>query len=322
MKLAGKIALVAGATRGAGRAIAVALGEAGATVICTGRSTRATRSATPVQRDTAFVLASRPETIEDTADLVTARGGRGVAVRVDHTVTAEVEALAARISAEHGGLDIVVNDIWGGEELVQHGVPFWQLDLDKALALLQRALYGHLVNARLMVPLVLARGGGLVVEVTDGAGLHYRYNLVYDLCKIGAIRLAFGMAEELRPHGVTAVALTPGFLRSEAMLDHLGVTEASWRDAAKEDPHFGASESPAFVARALVALATDPDKLARSGRALSSWGLARDYGFTDADGSRPDWGAHCVGEAFAAEERASAQRFVGGTSNGAGTGAE
>ena len=312
MKLAGKIALVAGATRGAGRAIAVALGEAGATVICTGRSTRATRPAAPVQRSDAFVLARRPETIEDTADLVTARGGRGVAIRVDHTVTAEVEALATRISAEHGGLDIVVNDIWGGEELVQHGVPFWQLDLDKALALLQRALYGHLVNARLMVPLMLGRGG-LIAEITDGAGLHYRYNLVYDLCKIGAIRLAFGMAEELRPHGLTAVALTPGFLRSEAMLDHLGVTEASWRDAAKQDPHFLASESPAYVARALVALASDPDKLARSGHALSSWGLARVYGFTDADGSRPDWGAHCVGEAFAAEEQASARRFIDAT---------
>ena len=186
--------------------------------------------------------------------------------------------------------------------------------------MLQRALYGHLVNARLMVPLMLGRGGGLIVEITDGAGLHYRYNLVYDLCKIGAIRLAFGMAEELRPHGVTAVALTPGFLRSEAMLDHLGVTEANWRDAAKEDPHFLASESPAFVARAVVALAADADKLARSGHALSSWGLAREYGFTDADGSRPDWGAHCVGEAFAAEEQASARRFVEGTS--IGTGAE
>lgn len=291
--LAGKIALVAGATRGAGRGIAVALGEAGATVWCTGRSTRAD-TGRGAGRGAPFELARRPETIEETAELVGARGGTGIAARVDHTDPAQVAALIARIEAEHGRLDVLVNDVWGGDELVEWGRPYWELAADRGFAMVDRVLRSHFLTARAALPLMLARGGGLVVEITDGDFLGYRGNLFYDLAKQVPIRLAFDLTADLAMHdrrGVTAVALTPGFLRSEAMLDHFGVTEATWRDAIAANPHFAESETPAFVGRAVAALAADPQIATRAGAMLSSWQLAREYGFTDVDGRRPDWGA-------------------------------
>ncbi len=289
--LEGKIAVVAGATRGAGRGIATMLGEAGATVYCTGRSTRAGR-ATPPQTGVDFQLAGRPETIEETAEMVTGQGGLGIAVRVDHTVPGEVEALFARVQAEQGRLDLLVNDVWGGDELSEWGLPFWQLDLKKGLLMQERAVHSHIITSRYGVPLLLEGKGGLVVEITDGDGQAYRGNLFYDLAKVSAIRLAYAMAEELRPHGVAAVALTPGFLRSEAILDHFGVTEANWQEGAQKDPHFIASETPAYIGRAVAALAADPDIMAKSGRALSTWDLSEEYGFTDIDGRQPHWGRY------------------------------
>jgi NAD(P)-dependent dehydrogenase (short-subunit alcohol dehydrogenase family) len=280
--LAGRVALVAGATRGAGRGIAVALGAAGATVYCTGRSTATARSAM-----------NRPETIEETAARVTAAGGRGIAVAVDHLVPDEVRRLVERIAADGGGrLDVLVNDIWGGDPLTRWDVPFWEHPLEDGLRLLRVALETHLITSWHAVPLLVARGRGLVVEVTDGADARYRGSLFYDLAKSGTIRLALGQAEELRPHGVTAVAVTPGFLRSEAMLDHFGVTADGWRDAVARDPHFAYSETPAYVGRAVAALAADPDVARWSGQALASWQLAKAYGFADADGTRPDWGRY------------------------------
>jgi NAD(P)-dependent dehydrogenase (short-subunit alcohol dehydrogenase family) len=280
--LAGHVALVAGATRGAGRGIAVELGAAGATVYCTGRTTRDARS--PM---------NRPETIEDTAEQVSAAGGTGIAVGVDHSVPATVRALAARIAAEQAGrLDVVVNDIWGGDPLTEWQTPFWQHDLTNGLLLLRQAVETHLVTAHAMAPLLVARRSGLLVEMTDGVEPGYRGSLFYDLAKAATIRIALGAAADLEPYGVTAVAVTPGFLRSEAVLDHFGVTEATWRDAGAKDPHFLASETPRFVGRAIVALAADPEVRRYSGQALTSWGLATAYGFTDVDGARPDWGAH------------------------------
>jgi NAD(P)-dependent dehydrogenase (short-subunit alcohol dehydrogenase family) len=280
--LAGRVALVAGATRGAGRGIAVALGAAGATVYCTGRSTAAARSEM-----------NRPETIEETAARVTAAGGRGIAVAVDHLVPDEVRRLVARLAAEQDGrLDVLVNDIWGGDPLTDWDVPFWEHSLADGLRLLRVALETHLITSWHAVPLLVARKRGLVVEVTDGAGARYRGSLFYDLAKAGTIRLALGQAAELRPHGVTAVAVTPGFLRSEAMLDHFGVTAATWRDGVARDPHFAYSETPAYVGRAVAALAADPAVARWSGQALASWQLAREYGFADADGTRPDWGRY------------------------------
>lgn len=277
-KLEGKIALVAGATRGAGRGIACMLGEAGATVICTGRSVRGQTT-------------GRPETIEETAEMVTARGGHGVAIRVDHTNAGEVEALCARVAKEHGRLDVLVNDIWGGDELVEWRKPFWELRADAARTLLERSVLTHMLTSRFAVPLMLEKGG-LVVEITDGDFFGYRGNLYYDLVKMTVIRLAFGMAFDLKKHPVTALALTPGFLRSEAMLDMFGVTEANWRDAAAKDKHFIASETPFFVGRAVAALAADPDVRKKAGRVYSSWDLAKEYGFDDVDGTRPDWGSY------------------------------
>jgi NAD(P)-dependent dehydrogenase (short-subunit alcohol dehydrogenase family) len=280
--LLGQVAIVAGATRGAGRGIARMLGAAGATVYCTGRSVRG-QAAT----------VGRPETIEETAALVEREGGVGIPVRVDHTDEAQVRALIGRVRAEQGGrLDLLVNDVWGGDALTEWGRPFWELDLAKGLLMQQRAVHSHIITARHAAPLLVARGRGLIVEITDGDTPAYRGNLFYDLAKASAIRLALGMAEELRPHGVAALAVTPGFLRSEAMLDHFGVTEANWRDGAAQDPHFLASETPAYVGRAVAALAADPGVLGKSGGAYSSWGLAEEYGFTDADGSRPHWGRH------------------------------
>jgi NAD(P)-dependent dehydrogenase (short-subunit alcohol dehydrogenase family) len=277
--LKGKIALVAGATRGAGRGIAVALGEAGATVYCTGRSSR-TR---PARR-------GRPETIEETAELVTAAGGVGIAVRVDHTKPAEVKKLAAGIKRRHKGLDILVNDIWGGDALTEFGKTFWKADLDKGLRMLKQAIHSHIITSHYAVPLMLGRGGGIIFEITDGDTFSYRGNLFYDLVKISVIRLAFAMSRELRKQDIVAVALTPGFLRSEAMLDGFGVGEGNWKEGGKKDPNFLASESPRFVGRAVAAMAADPKVKEKSGRVFSSWAMAREYGFTDVDGTRPHWG--------------------------------
>ena len=279
--LSGRIALVAGATRGAGRGIARALGEQGATVYCTGRSVRGEPSSM-----------RRPETIEETAELVTAAGGRGAAVRVDHTVVADVGALVERIAKEEGGLDILVNDVWGGDPLTEFGTPFWELSLEKGLAMLSTAIHSHIITSRLAVPLMLARSGGLIVEVTDGDSPAYRGNLFYDLVKHSVIRLAMAMAYELRGRRLTSVAVTPGFLRSEAMLDHFGVTADTWEAAGAKDPNFLESETPLFVGRAIAALAADPGAFELTGQVLSSWALSDRYGFSDEDGRRPHWGRH------------------------------
>lgn len=289
--LKGKVAVVAGATRGAGRGIACMLGELGATVYCTGRSTRA-KQVQPAADRTAFTLASRPETIEETAEMVTAYGGTGIPVRVDHTVEDQVKALFERVRAEQGRLDILVNDVWGGDELAEWGKPFWELDLVKGFLMIERAIHTHIITSRYGAPLLIERGQGLIVEITDGDSPTYRGNLFYDLVKSSVIRLAYGMAEELRPHNIAAVAVTPGFLRSEAMLDHFGVTEANWQEGAKQDPHFIASETPFYVGRAVAALAADPQIMVKTGQALSSWNLAEEYGFTDMDGRRPHWGRY------------------------------
>lgn len=290
--LSGKIAVVAGATRGAGRGIACMLGEAGATVICTGRSTRANRRVPNIPPASPFELQSRPETIEETAEMVTSYGGVGIPRQVDHTVPEQVAALFEAVREEHGQLDVLVNDVWGGDQLTEWGAPFWDLSLEKGLLMQTRAVHSHVITSRFAAPLMVALGKGLIVEVTDGDTLDYRGNLFYDLAKTSAIRLAYAMAEDLRPHGVTALAVTPGFLRSEAMLDHFGVTEENWREGARQDPHFIASETPYFVGRAIAALAADPDAIEKTGQALSSWGLAEEYGFTDIDGRRPNWGKY------------------------------
>ncbi|GAA5123187.1 SDR family oxidoreductase [Haloechinothrix salitolerans] len=280
--LTGKVALVAGGTRGGGRGIAVELGAAGATVYVTGRSSASGRS--PMDR---------PETIEDTAERVTAAGGLGIAVRTDHSQPDEVRALVEQIAAEQDGrLDVLVNSVWGGDPLTDWEHPLWEQDLDTGLRLLRQAVETHVITSRFALPLLIARGSGLVVEVTDGNTDRYRGSVFYDLAKSSVIRLAVAQAEELRPHGVAAVAVTPGFLRSEAMLDHFGVTEATWRDGAAKDPHFAYSEMPTYLGRAVAALAADPDVLRKTGRALATWELYREYGFTDADGTQPDWGAH------------------------------
>jgi NAD(P)-dependent dehydrogenase (short-subunit alcohol dehydrogenase family) len=288
-----RIAVVAGATRGAGRGIACMLGEAGATVYCTGRSTRAIRIVPPLGAlETAFQLQYRPETIEETAELVAAYGGVGIPVRVDHTVEDHVRALFARVREEQGRLDILVNDVWGGDELTVWGTPFWELDVAQGWRMQERAVLSHILTSRHAAPLMVAQRTGLIVEITDGDTLAYRGNLFYDLAKTSAIRLAFAMAEELRPFGVTALAVTPGFLRSEAMLEHFGVAEANWQEGARTDPHFIASETPFYVGRAVAALAADPRVAEKSGRAFSSWGLMEEYGFTDIDGRQPNWGKY------------------------------
>ena len=278
--LQGKIALVAGATRGAGRGIAVQLGEAGATVYVTGRTTRSSASEM-----------NRPETIEDTAALVDRAGGRGIAVRVDHLVPNEVRALVARLEREQGALHILVNDIIGLTRM-EWNKTVWESDLEYGLHLLRLGIDTHAITSHFALPLMIRQPGALVVEVNDGTtdynATNYRVSFFYDLAKAAVNRMAFALAHELGPHGGTAVALTPGWLRSEAMLDAYRVTEANWRDATKVQPHFAISESPAFVGRAVAALAGDPDVARWNGKSLSSGELAAIYGFTDLDGSRPD----------------------------------
>jgi NAD(P)-dependent dehydrogenase (short-subunit alcohol dehydrogenase family) len=287
--LSGRVAVVAGATRGAGRGIACMLGEAGATVYCTGRSTRD-------HPPTTGTYAGRPETIDETAEMVTAHGGHGVAVRVDHLVPEQVQALFERVSTDHRRLDVLVNDISEGE--LHDWKPFWKVSLDKGFRALRQGVHSHIITSHYAAPLMIAQDRGLIVEVGDGDMLGYRQTLFYDLVKVNVSRLAYAMAEELKPHGVAALAITPGFLRSEMMLEHFGVTEANWHDGAKKDPNFIASETPFFVGRAIAALAADPSVLEKSGGLYSSWGLAKEYGFTDLDGSRPDMGAQFDFEAF------------------------
>jgi NAD(P)-dependent dehydrogenase (short-subunit alcohol dehydrogenase family) len=279
-----RVAVVAGATRGAGRGIACGLGEKGAIVYCTGRSVRGSLASGE----------NRPETIEETAEMVTARGGVGIPVRVDHTVEDEVKALFRRVKKEQGGLDVLVNDIWGGDALTEWGKAFWKLDLDKGFLMMDRAIRAHIITSRWGVPLMIPRKKGLVVEITDGNARYYRGAFFYDLCKDTAIRLAFIMAQELKRHGIAAMSLTPGFLRSEFMLDHFGVTEANWRDAVKKDKLFAHSETPFYVGRAVAALAADPKVIEKSGKALATWELYKEYGFTDVDGSQPDIWPHLV----------------------------
>jgi NAD(P)-dependent dehydrogenase (short-subunit alcohol dehydrogenase family) len=284
------VCLVAGATRGAGRGIAVALGAAGATVYATGRSTRAQRS----EYD-------RTETIEETAELVTAAGGVGIWAQVDHLEPDQVRALVERIDAEQGRLDVLVNDIWGGETMIDWSSRLWEHDLATGLRILRLAIDTHLVTSHFALPLVLRNPGGLVVEVTDGTteynAANFRINTFYDLAKVAVGRLGFAQGQELGPLGATAVTLTPGWLRSEMMLEHYDVTEDNWNDATTRPPHpdvpvdpghFAISESPAYVGRAVVALAADPDRARWNGESVSSGQLAREYGFTDTDGSRPD----------------------------------
>ena len=277
--LRNQVAVVAGATRGAGRGIARMLGAAGATVYCTGRSVHG-RPATP----------GRPETIEETAELVTAQGGEGIAVRTDHTVESEVEKLFGRVRAEAGRLDVLVNDIWGGDALTEWGRPFWELSIAQGQQMLERAVHSHFITSRHGAPLMIERNAGLIVEVTDGDTQGYRGNLFYDLAKNAVIRLAYAMAADLHAHEVTALAITPGFLRSEAVLDSCGVTEANWRDAIETDPYFAESETPCLVGRAVAALAADPNVGAKSGGVFSTWRLSKEYYLTDVDGCRPDWG--------------------------------
>ncbi len=278
--LAGRIALVAGGSRAAGRGIAVQLGAAGATVYVTGRTTRSQRS----EMD-------RPETIEETADLVNQAGGRGIAVQVDHLDPEQVRALVARIEKEQGALHVLVNDIWGATKM-EWNKTVWESSLDYGLRTLRLGVDTHAITSHFALPLLIKTPGGLVVEVNDGTAEYnddnYRVSFFYDLAKAAVMRMAFALAHELKPYGGIAVSLTPGWLRSEAMLEAFGVTEANWLDATERVPHFAISESPAFVGRAVAALARDPDVSRWSGQSLSSGQLARVYGFTDLDGSQPD----------------------------------
>ena len=293
--LRGRVAVVAGATRGAGRGIATALGEAGATVVCTGRSSRTGSARSDYER---------AETIQETAELVTEFGGTGVAEVVDHLDPVQVKDLAERIRRGHGHVDVLVNDIWGAELLkggpADWNRPIWELDLEDGLRILRLAIDTHLITSHSLLPLVVDRPDGLVVEVTDGTTAHnssrYRISVFYDLAKVAVNRLAFSQGHELAPFGATAVAITPGWLRSEMMLDNFGVAEENWRDAVSPPPgreptappDFGLSESPRYVGRAVVALASDPDRARWNQQSLDAGQLAREYGFTDVDGSQPD----------------------------------
>ncbi|WP_048876293.1 SDR family oxidoreductase [Saccharomonospora saliphila] len=282
--LRGRTALVTGATRGCGRAIAVELGRAGATVVVTGRSTRERTS--PM---------GRPETIEETAELVDAAGGHGVPIRCDFTSVADVDDLRARIESEvDTGLDVLVDDVWGGDPYTDFDSAYWESDLNDALTMVRGGLETHLIALHRLLPLVVSRPGGLVVEVTDGENDDYLgAGIPYYLVKSGVRALGRALGAELSRHGGTGLAVTPGFLRSEAMLDLFGVTEDTWREAVTDErPEFAVSESPAYLARGVVALATDPDVGRFAGRTLASWTLMHTYGITDVDGSRPDFGRY------------------------------
>jgi NAD(P)-dependent dehydrogenase (short-subunit alcohol dehydrogenase family) len=285
--LRGRVAIVAGATRGAGRGIAAALGEAGATVVCTGRSTRFARSEY-----------NRAETIEETAELVTHLGGSGIAAAVDHLDPGQVENLARRIRNDHGQIDVLVNDIWGAEVLkggpAEWNTPIWKHSLEKGLRILRLAIDTHLITSHYLLPLLIEQPGGLLVEVTDGTvdynASHYRISVFYDLAKEAVNRLAFSQGHELERHGATAVAITPGWLRSEMMLEHFSVSEENWREApgTTAPADFALSESPRYVGRAVVAVAADPNRARWNQKSVSSGELAREYGFKDIDGSQPD----------------------------------
>jgi NAD(P)-dependent dehydrogenase (short-subunit alcohol dehydrogenase family) len=295
--LRGRVAVVAGATRGAGRGIAAALGEAGATVVCTGR----TSSVRELKSDY-----DRAETIEETAELVTQRGGKGIAITMDHLVPDEVKQLADRLQNEFGKIDILVNDIWGAEVLkggpAEWNTPVWEHDLTKGLRILRLAIDTHIITSKFLLPLLISEPGGLLVEVTDGTtkynASHYRISVYYDLAKVAVNRLAYSQGHELAPYGATAVAITPGWLRSEMMLENFGVTESNWRDALDPShspaapPDFALSETPRYVGRAIVSLALDPDRARWNQQSVSSGELARVYGFTDVDGTSPDIWQH------------------------------
>ena len=269
--LQGQVAVVAGATRGAGRGIACMLGEAGATVYCTGRSAGGQLS-TP----------GRPETIDDTAGMVTEHGGAGIAVRVDHTVREQVRQLFARIEADHGRLDVLVNNV-NGDDLYEWK-PFWELSLDRGFLALDRGMNSHLITTHAALPLMLKQHHGLIIGITDRGGGTFFFGFV----KQAVTRIGELLGPELIPYGITAVSLTPGFLRSEAMLERLGVTESNWRDAIAKNPFFAGSETPFYVGRAVAALAADRYAILKTGSLLSSGALAEEYGFTDIDGRRPN----------------------------------
>lgn len=300
-RLDGTVAVVTGATRGAGRGIAIELGAAGATVYVTGRSTRESRS--PVDR---------PETIEDTADLVTAAGGTGIAVRCDHMVRSEVQALAQRIDTEQNGrLDVLVDDTWGADQWIEWK-PLWEHDLDNGLRALHNGLETHLITLHTLLPLLVRRGTGLVVEITDGDDMfnaRYRGSMFFDIIKVAIARLGKMLNEELAPHGVTSMSLTPGFLRSESMLEGFGIREENWRDAIAKDKWFAISETPRYIGRAVAALAADPEAARWAGQALSSGQLATHYGFTDLDGSRPQASAYFAAACFGDEKDADVSGY-------------
>jgi len=306
--LKGRVALVAGATRGVGRGTALALGEAGATVYCTGRSTRTEKTENP-RRGAAEArkalpedyYRNRPETIEETADMVSARGGKGIPVVVNHLEPDKVDKLISSIRREQGELHVLVNDI---SESAEHefGKAFWQADLNRGFAMFRNAVDTHIITSHFAAPLLIETAAkdkvqsGLIVEIGDGDSFVYRGNLFFDMIKTTVIRQAFAMARELRRKNVAAIALTPGFLRSEIMLEHFGVSEANWPDAVRKNPDYVSSETPLFAGRAIAALAADPSIMKKSGRVFSSWGLSEEYDFCDADGSRPHWGRYFKGK--------------------------
>ena len=318
--LRGRVALVAGATRGVGRGTALALGEAGAIVYCTGRSTHANRlPKSRAKKTLPFDYSRRPETIEETAEMVTARGGIGIAVVVDHTEVKGIEKLIARIRREQGKLHIVVNAI---SEIIPQdlGKTFWQLNLENGFLNLRNAVHTHIITNHFAAPLLIesakkSEKGGLIVEIGDGDSYTYRGHLFYDLVKTTVIRMAFAMARELRSKNVAAIALTPGFLRSEAMLEHFGVTEGNWKEAIKKDPNYATSETPLYAGRAIACLAADVKLMKKSGRVFSSWGFSDEYGFCDGDGRRPHWGRYFTetyGDCMKPCDEAFYQNWLGG----------